>query len=73
MIGDQIKKRRTELEMTQSELSAATGIKATTISNYENNVSSPSDENIYKLMTALKCDANFLFDRFIKSNDFLSK
>lgn len=62
MIGDQIKKRRTELEMTQSELSAATGIKATTISNYENNVSSPSDENIYKLMTALKCDANFLFE-----------
>lgn len=62
MIGDQIKKRRTELELTQSELSAATGIKTTTISNYENNVSSPSDENIYKLMTALKCDANFLFE-----------
>lgn len=62
MIGDQIKKRRTELEMTQLELSALTGIKSTTISNYENNVSSPSDENIYKLMSALKCDANFLFE-----------
>lgn len=62
MIGDKIKERRLELEMTQFQLSQLTNIKKNTISNYENNVSSPSEENIFKLMDALKCDANYLFD-----------
>lgn len=62
MIGDKIKERRMELGLTQAQLSKATGIKNTTISNYENNISSPSDENIYKFMKVLKCDANYLFE-----------
>lgn len=62
MIGDKIKERRLELNLTQAQLSKLTGIKSTTISNYENNISSPSDENIYKFMEVLKCDANFLFE-----------
>lgn len=62
MIGDKIKERRNELNLKQSELSAMTGIKTTTISNYENNVSTPNEQNLYKLMEALKCDANFLFE-----------
>ena len=62
MIGDKIKERRSEIGLTQAQLSKLTGIKTTTISNYENNISSPSDENIYKLMEALKCDANYLFE-----------
>ena len=62
MIGDKIRERRNELNLKQSELSLMTGIKATTISNYENNVSTPNEQNLYKLMEALKCDANFLFE-----------
>lgn len=62
MIGNMIKARRSELGFTQAQLSEMTGIKSTTISNYENNISSPSDDNIYKLMEALKCDANYLFE-----------
>lgn len=62
MIGDMIKERRLELGLTQSQLSQLTDIKSTTISNYENNISSPSDENIYRLMKALQCDANYLFE-----------
>lgn len=62
MIGDRIKQRRLQLGLTQNQVSEKTGIKATTISNYENNISTPSEENIYKLMEALKCDANFLFE-----------
>ena len=62
MIGDRIKERRLELGLTQSQLSQMTDIKSTTISNYENNISSPNDDNIYKLLTALKCDANYLFE-----------
>lgn len=62
MIGDKIKERRLELKLTQLQLSQLTDIKKNTISNYENNVSSPSEENISKLMNALKCDANYLFE-----------
>lgn len=62
MIGDRIRERRIELNLKQSELSLLTGIKPTTISNYENNVSTPNEQNLYKLMDALKCDANFLFE-----------
>ncbi len=62
MIGDKIRERRLELKLTQFQLSQLTNIKKNTISNYENNVSSPNEENIFKLMDALKCDANFLFD-----------
>lgn len=62
MIGDRIREKRLEIGLTQAQLSKLTNIKSTTISNYENNISSPSDENIYKLMNVLKCDANYLFD-----------
>ncbi len=62
MIGNKIKEKRLELELTQAQLAEMTGIKKNTISNYENNISSPSDENIYKLMEVLKCDANYLFE-----------
>lgn len=62
MIGNKIKERRLELELTQAQLAEITNIKKNTISNYENNISSPSDDNMYKLMEALKCDANYLFD-----------
>ena len=62
MIGDKIKERRIELGLKQVEVSKATGIKITTLSNYENNVSTPSEQNLYKLMETLKCDANYLFE-----------
>ena len=62
MIGDMIKEKRLEMGFTQAQLSKLTGIKSTTISNYENNISSPSEENIYKLMDVLECDANYLFE-----------
>ena len=62
MIGDKIRERRNELGMKQSELSKLTGIKSNTISNYENGVSTPNEHNLYRLMDALKCDANYLFE-----------
>ncbi len=70
MIGDKIKERRLELGLTQQQVSLATGIKVTTISNYENNISSPSEENIFKFMEVLKCDANYLFE-WNETNDFI--
>lgn len=72
MIGDKIKERRRELGLTQLQLSDLTGIKKNTISNYENNVSSPSEENIFKIMEALGCDANYLFEWFENEDLILS-
>ena len=63
MIGNNIKKRRIQIGLTQQQLADMTGIKKNTISNYENDVSSPSEENILKIMAALKCDANYLFNK----------
>lgn len=62
MIGDKIRERRLELGMTQSQIAELTGIKKNTISNYENNVSAPNENNIFKLMEVLRCDANYLFE-----------
>lgn len=62
MIGDKIRERRLELGMTQSQVAELTNIKKNTISNYENNVSAPNENNIFKLMEVLKCDANYLFE-----------
>ena len=62
MIGDKIRERRLELGMTQSQVAELTKIKKNTISNYENNVSAPNENNIFKLMEVLKCDANYLFE-----------
>lgn len=62
MIGDKIRERRLELNLTQAQLAMLTDIKKNTISNYENNISSPNEENILKLMKALKCDANYIFE-----------
>lgn len=62
MIGDKLRERRLELQITQAQLASMTNIKKNTISNYENNISSPNEENILKLMNALKCDANYLFE-----------
>ena len=62
MIGDKIRERRLELGMTQSQVAELTNIKKNTISNYENNVSAPNENNIFKIMEVLKCDANYLFE-----------
>lgn len=62
MIGDKLRERRLELQLTQAQLASMTNIKKNTISNYENNISSPNEDNILKLMNALKCDANYLFE-----------
>ena len=72
MIGDRLKKRRLELKITQAQLSKLTKIKITTISNYENNISTPNEDNIYKLMEALQCDANYLFGQFLSGEFTLS-
>lgn len=73
MIGDKLRERRLQLQLTQLQVAELTNIKKNTISNYENNISSPSEENLLILMKVLKCDANYLFSDFVNNKSFSPK
>ncbi len=65
-IGSRIKQRREELGLTQPELAKLIGVSKGSIGNYESGVSSPNEKILFKLFSALKCDANFLYQDDIK-------
>lgn len=71
MIGNRLRQRRLQLGLTQQQLADKIGAKKNTISNYECNISSPSEEIIIALMEVLDCDANYLYGEFISSDNEL--
>lgn len=58
--GSRIKERREQLNMSRPELASKIGVTSSAISNYENSISFPKIELMYKLFEALDCDANYL-------------
>lgn len=60
-LNARIKERREQLGMSRPELAAKLGVTPSAIANYENSVSSPKIELLFKLFDALQCDANYLF------------
>lgn len=60
-IGSRIKESRIQLGLTQEELAEKIGVTKGAIANYENEVSTPKIELMYKLFEALHCDANYLY------------
>ena len=71
-IGSRIKEARMALNYTQSELAEALEITTGAVANYENEVSIPKPEILYKLMNVLKCDANYLYQDIIQRIMILS-
>ena len=59
-IGSRIKERRITLKLTQEELARLIGVTKGAIANYENEVSTPKIDLMYKLFDVLQCDANYL-------------
>lgn len=59
--GARLKEKREELGLKQSELGEMLGITGSAIGNYENGISSPKADVLYKVFDVLKCDANYLF------------
>jgi transcriptional regulator with XRE-family HTH domain len=53
-INSRIKERREELEMSRQELADKIGVIPSAIANYENGVSSPKIELLYKLFDVLE-------------------
>ena len=60
-ISTRIKEARIRKGLTQEELAKKIGVTKGAIANYENQVSVPKVNIMYKLFEALDCDANFLY------------
>lgn len=58
LVGWNIRVERTKAHMTQTELSAATGIDAATISKYEKGIMTPGIDKAYAIVRALGCTLN---------------
>ena len=69
-IGSRIKEARKKRKLTQEELAALIGVTKGAVANYENEVSIPKIEILYKLFDALKCDANYLYQDDMVQNNF---
>ena len=59
--GSRLRERREALGMKQNELGRLLGVTGSAIGNYENSVSSPKAEVLYRAFDVLQCDANYLF------------
>lgn len=71
-VGRRIKEMREKLGLKQSDLAKKIGVTPSAIGNYENEISHPKVDVLYKLFEALDCDANYLFqDMFEEKKDKL--
>lgn len=60
-VGSRIRELREDKELSRAELADKIGVTIGAISNYENEVSSPKEPILFKIMEVLECDANYLF------------
>ncbi|RKJ39811.1 XRE family transcriptional regulator [bacterium 1XD42-1] len=68
-IGSRLKEARKQKKFTQEELAARIGITKGAIANYENQVSTPKIEILFKLIQELGVDANYIYQDYIKFKD----
>ena len=60
-VGSRIRELRENKELSRAEFADKIGVTVGAISNYENEVSSPKEPILFKIMQVLECDANYLF------------
>lgn len=66
-ISNRLRERREQLGLTQGEVASKLGITPGAVGNYENGVSTPKADILFKVFDALKCDANYLFQDEMKN------
>lgn len=59
--GTRLRERRIALGLNQGELGKMLGVTGSAIGNYENGISSPKADVLYRVFDVLQCDANYLF------------
>jgi transcriptional regulator with XRE-family HTH domain len=63
MLGDRVRKRRDELDLTQEQLAAATGLKQFHISRIESgDIKDVKGETLRRLARALRVTSDFLLE-----------
>ena len=67
-IGNQIRHRRTELNLSRGELANKIQVTPSAIANYENGVSYPKPDILVALMNALDVDANYLYWNYLSNS-----
>lgn len=68
-IGERIRKKRTDLKLTQRQLAKAVkGITHSSISQWESDSTTPSSKNLFDLSLALNCDFAWLLNGGSESN-----
>lgn len=65
-IGSRIKDLREERGLSRPELAKLLNVTVGSISNYENDVSSPKEPILFKIIETFGCDANYLFQDVVK-------
>ena len=58
---ERLKERREALNITRQEMAKLLGVVPSAIANYENGVSHPKVEILYKIFDILEVDANYLY------------
>lgn len=66
-LSNRLRERREQLGLTQGEVAASLGITPGAVGNYENGVSTPKADILFKVFDALRCDANYLFQDEMKN------
>lgn len=66
----QLRLRREELGLTRAQLAEALGVTPSSISNYENGLSSPKEEILLRLFDALQTDPNYLYRDAFRAEGF---
>lgn len=68
-MGSRIHQARTRKGLTQEALAEQIGVTKGAIANYENSVSFPKVDILFKLFEALEVDANFLYQDYVVFDD----
>ena len=72
VIGKRLQKRRKELNLSRAQLAEMVHVTASAIANYENSISYPKPDILISLILALKIDANYLFEDYLKDQMVLT-
>lgn len=72
-VGSRIKDLREKRDLSRGDFAKLLGVTVGAVSNYENNVSSPKEPILFKVMEVLGCDANYIFQDAMKQSIYKDK
>lgn len=65
-IGSRIKELRENRNISRNDFATMIGVTVGAVSNYENDVSSPKEPILFKIIETLECEPNYIFQDMVK-------